>query len=278
MQQTRVDLHAHTDCSDGRFSPRELVDKAAAAGLAGLAVTDHDTVDAYEEASRAAAHHGLELISGVELTTFLDGSTVHLLGYFFDPQNEALKAFLEKDRHRRRRRAEAIVAKLHALGIPLSFESVLEQAGGGSICRPHIARALLDAGHVDSYPEAFIRYIGDEGPAYVNVLGASPEEAIRVVRDAGGIVSVAHPGQHVTEDMLEQLIDAGIDGIEAIHPSHDTLATEQYRRIAEERELVVTGGSDYHGHREIESQRLGYYALSDQQLEEIRRRVAALAR
>lgn len=274
----RVDLHTHTTCSDGRLSPVELVTKAAAAGLAGLSITDHDTIDAWREASRAAADRGIELIPGVELTTFMQDRTLHLLGYFFATDDPPLRQFLEEDRQRRRRRAEKIVEKLNGMGMPLAFGAVLEQADGGSICRPHIARALLEEGFTSSYQEAFVRYIGDDRPAFVDVRGASPAEAIRVIRQAGGITSLAHPGQHVTEEILDQLIDAGIDGIEAIHPAHDKLMTEHYRRIADERGLLITGGSDYHGYREVEDQRLGYYALSQKQMDEVRDHVAALAR
>ena len=274
----RVDLHMHTTCSDGRLTPAELVAKAAKADLSGLAITDHDTVDAWPDASRAAADTEVELISGVELTAFMEDRTVHLLGYFFHPENPALVEFLEEDRQRRRRRAEKIVDKLNGMGMPLSFEAVLDQADGGSICRPHIARALLEEGYTSSYQEAFVRYIGDDQPAYVDVRGAAPEEAIRIVQQAGGITSIAHPGQHITEGMLERLIDAGIDGVEAIHPAHDTLMTEHYRRLADERDLLVTGGSDYHGYRKVEDQRLGYYALTEKQMTKIRERVAALAR
>jgi predicted metal-dependent phosphoesterase TrpH len=274
----RVDLHTHTTCSDGQLTPAELVAKADAAGLGCLAITDHDTVDAWPDALKAAAEYDLELVPGVELTSFLDGKTVHLLGYFFAPDNPSLIEFLKQDRDRRRRRAAAIVDKLNGMDIPISFEAVLEQADGGSICRPHIARALLAEGYISSYHEAFVRYIGDDGPAYVDVRGASPAEAIRIIRQAGGITSVAHPGQHVTEDMLDQLIDAGIDGIEVFHPAHDTLMTEQYRRIARERDLLVTGGSDYHGYRKVEDQRIGYYGLSPRQMDFVREHVASRAR
>lgn len=160
----------------------------------------------------------------------------------------------------------------------LAFEAVLEQADGGSICRPHIARALLDEGFTSSYQEAFVRYIGNEQPAYVDVQGAPPEEAIRIIRQAGGITSLAHPGQHLTEPMLDQLIETGIDAIEAVHPAHDKLLTEHYRRIARKHNLLVTGGSDFHGFRQVEDQRLGYYALSARQMDELREHVASLAR
>lgn len=267
----RADLHTHTTASDGRLAPAELVRKAHAAGLAALSITDHDTVGAYEEAKPAAEELGIELIPGVELSANVGGRDVHLLGYGFDLENEPLRAHLARYRAERVRRAEAIVAKLGALGHPVSIERVREIAGGGVIARPHVARALVEAGHVEAVQDAFARFLGADAPAFVPKGTAGPEELVALVHDAGGVVALAHPAEFVSLDLLARLLRAGLDGIETVHPMHGDGLTKRWRAVARRHGLFETGGSDYHGFHEADEARFGAYTVPAYRVRALRR-------
>lgn len=257
----RADLHTHTTASDGRLSPPGLVEKAALRGLAALSITDHDTLAAYPTARLAAERHGLELVPGVELSVRAEGRDVHLLGYGFDLEHEGLRAHLARYRAERQRRAEEIVARLGMLGVPVSLGHVLALAEGGAVGRPHVARALLEAGHVGSVQEAFARFLGEGGPAAVPKGAATPEEAITLLHEAGGVCVLAHPGTSITPKVLAHLLEAGLDGIEVVHPVHDEALEAYWRDVARRHGLLETGGSDYHGFREEEEARFGTYTV-----------------
>ena len=246
MPQT-VDLHSHTHYSDGAHAPGELVRRARAAGIDVLAITDHDSVDAWDEAVEEGRRAGVELIAGVELSATLGRKDVHILGYMFDPHNREFRDILSLLKRERRMRAERIVEKLHDMKLPLPFESVLAYAGLGAIGRPHIAAALVDNGYTSTYAEAFVTLIGDSCPAFEPKYRIAPEHAVEIIANAGGVSILAHPGWSLTEDELLQLIRAGIDGIETVHPAHDEARTAYYRGIASTYFLLETGGSDFHG-------------------------------
>lgn len=257
----RADLHTHTTASDGRLAPADLVRKAHAHGLAALSITDHDSVDAYPEAQPVADELGIDLIPGVELSANVNGRDVHLLGYGFDLENEALGTHLARYQAERRERAQLIIDKLAAIGRPVSLDRVLEISGGGVVVRPHIARALVDAGHAETMQSAFAQYIGDDGPAFVPKGTAGPGELTSLVHDAGGVCVLAHPAEFITLDLLAQLLKAGLDGIEVIHPMHGDGLTKRWRATARRHGLFETGGSDYHGYSEYDEARFGHYTV-----------------
>ena len=269
----KADLHLHTSYSDGAFTPQDLLAHASRAGLTILSITDHDNTGALREAMELGSTLGIEVISGVELSTTVDAQDIHLLGYFIDPENEILQEHLAIFRAERLRRAERIVQKLHELKLPLPFEAVLARAGTASIGRPHIAAALVEAGLVDNYQAAFGRYLGFGKPAYERKYQVSPREAIRMVADAGGLSFIAHPGNAIDERVLFALIKEGVDGIEVVHPSHSSERTAYYRGIAEEYFLLTSGGSDFHGGRRNDLDVLGRFSVPAEAVEKMRRRL-----
>lgn len=271
----RVDMHTHTRCSDGVLSPAALVQKARAAGLSAFSVTDHDTIEGVQEAQETGRDAGMEVIAGVELSVVVEDDDVHLLGYFFDPDDEGLLRHLERGRTDRIRRVKEIVSRLNALGMELSVEEVFEQAGGEAVGRPHIAAALVEAGHVKSEQEAFERYIATGKPAYVARERVSGIDAVDLLHEAGGIAVLAHPGHWISDYVIRTLVEAGLDGIETIHPSHDKMLTGYYTSLAKRFKLLRSGGSDFHG-RPNEGERLGAYSIPYPRLERLRRRAHAI--
>jgi predicted metal-dependent phosphoesterase TrpH len=245
-----IDLHLHTTVSDGRCSPRQLVDRVAAAGVRIMAVTDHDTTAAVDEVRAYASTCGIRSIPGIEITAVEDERDVHVLGYFLDPAHDELQAFLAVQRGRRLERIEQIGERLAQLGMPLDLAPLVEQGRrqtGRSLGRPLVAHAMIAAGHVASTREAFDRWLGRGMPAFVARTGASPEAVIRVVHRAGGLVSLAHPGRTLIDARIPALKHAGLDAVEAYHTDHDPANVERYLRIARSLDLLVTGGSDFHG-------------------------------
>jgi hypothetical protein len=243
----QVDLHTHTNVSDGQFTPAELVALAIERGLDLIAITDHDTTGAISPALEAA-NGALDIIPAVELSAENAGLDVHTLGYFVDIDNPRFQEQLARFRDDRYRRGEQIVQRLRSLGYPLDWERVQEIAGGGALGRPHIARALLEAGHVTSIHEAFDRFIHNQGPAYVARRRLTPEEAIDLIHSAGGVAVMAHPGLVPGYPaIIKRLVLAGLDGVEVAHPKNGTVARQNLRGLAKVYDLVMTGGSDFHG-------------------------------
>ncbi|MEV5188808.1 PHP domain-containing protein [Streptomyces werraensis] len=250
----RIDLHTHSTASDGTDTPAELVRKAAAAGLDVVALTDHDTTRGHAEAL-AALPRGLTLVTGAELSCRLDGVGMHLLAYLFDPEEPALLAERELVRDDRVPRAKGMVAKLNELGVPVTWEQVARIAGNGSVGRPHVASALVELGVVDSVSDAFTpEWLADGGRAYVPKHETDPFEAVRLVKNAGGVAVFAHPaaakrGRTVPDSAIAELARAGLDGIEVDHMDHDPDTRARLHGLAGELGLLVTGSSDYHGSR-----------------------------
>ncbi|MGW5650872.1 PHP domain-containing protein [Streptomyces humi] len=271
----RVDLHCHSTASDGTDTPAELVRNAAAAGLDVVALTDHDTTRGYAEAI-AALPEGLTLVTGAELSCRVDGVSMHMLAYLFDPEEPALLAERELVRDDRVPRAQGMIAKLNALGVPVTWEQVERIAGGGSVGRPHVASALVELGVVPTVSDAFTEeWLADGGRAYVEKHETDPFEAIRLVKGAGGVCVFAHPaaskrGRTVPESTIAELAAAGLDGIEVDHMDHDEDARTRLRGLAAELGLLVTGSSDYHGSRKTVT--LGAYTTHPEVYGEITRR------
>jgi predicted metal-dependent phosphoesterase TrpH len=270
----RIDLHTHTNRSDGTFTPPELVRLASRRGLEVVAITDHDTTEGLEEATGAGRDLGVEVVPGVELSAEHQGTSVHVLCYWMDPEDEGLQAELVRLRSERFLRGEAMVEKLRSLGYPISFDRVREIAGSGNIVRPHVAQALVEAGVVADEEEAFDRFIGDDGPAYVPKHALAPLDALALVRRAGGACVLAHPGMWsaeapVPEDLIEAMSEAGMAGLEADHSDHTPDQREHYRDLAKRLELIVTGGSDCHGTR-YDPVRLGSVTTDPDQFRALR--------
>ncbi|MFI1810266.1 PHP domain-containing protein [Streptomyces sp. NPDC020422] len=250
----RIDLHTHSTASDGTDTPAELVRNAAAAGLDVVALTDHDTTRGYAEAI-AALPEGLTLVTGAELSCRLDGVSLHMLAYLFDPEEPALAAERELVRDDRVPRAQAMVGKLRELGVPVTWEQVARIAGDGSVGRPHVAEALVELGVVPDVSGAFTpEWLADGGRAHVEKHELDPVEAIRLVKAAGGVTVFAHPlavkrGECVPESAIALLAEAGLDGIEVDHMDHDLPTRARLRGLADELGLLATGSSDYHGSR-----------------------------
>ncbi|MBI2973499.1 MAG: PHP domain-containing protein [Armatimonadetes bacterium] len=242
----RIDLHTHTTASDGLLSPEQLVDMARNAGVHVLAICDHDSTDGVDAAVAAGMRLGVEVIPAVEINTDVDQGEVHVLGYFIDHREAWLQEFLRKLRNGRLHRAERMVEKLNALGIEVDFARVRALAQG-AVGRPHVAWAMVEAGAVKSVEEAFDRYIGRSGPAYVERMKVTPEEAVQVILRAGGIPVLAHPGWGVQDAMIASLVDAGLEGIEAYYPEHTPAMQAHYLALAKQHNLLVTGGTDFHG-------------------------------
>lgn len=257
-----VDLHLHTKYSDGAHSPEELINLAHSVGLSIVSITDHDHLGAIDEAIEVGKSLGVEVISGVELSVEIYGKDVHLLAYFIDHHNEKLKDYLSFFRNERLKRAERIVQKLNKINVPLKLDSVIDQAGIGAVGRPHIASALLEEGFTDTYHEAFLKYIGVNAPAYEKKYQLSPQDATKLVSEAGGLTFLAHPGKYTTEVELADLIKIGLDGIEVVHPAHSESDKEFYRNIVEQYFLLECGGSDYHGGKKNDRYALGNYVVS----------------
>jgi len=245
--QARVDLHMHSLHSDGEHRPAELVPMALAARVVAIALTDHDTLAGLPELHDAARDSDLEIVNGVELSSSAGSKDIHVLGYFVDPDDAALGAALERFRTGRRDRALGMIERLNALGVPLTVADVEPFVKGGAWGRPHVARALLENGHVATFDEAFRRFLGHHAPAFVPKPSLEPAEAIALIRAAGGAAVFAHPGTAGRDDLIEEFKEAGLAGIEVWHPKHSPQKVEGYRRLARELDLVATGGSDFHG-------------------------------
>lgn len=271
---SKVDLHTHTTFSDGVLSPSELMAKAKQVGISVISVTDHDTVAGVPDCSKAAAKVGIDFVPGLEISASVEGVEVHILGYFFDPDNTTIREYCDTFRNHRRERAMRIVDKLDELGIALDHDKVIEDSGEGTIGRPHIADAMVNAGYVASISDAFDLYLKDGGPAYVSSRKIEAGDAIKMLSGAGGISVLAHPGQWTSDRTVMSLIRSGIDGVEVVHPSHDQSLQEYYRNIAREFFLVTSGGSDYHGPRKSSrsgrtTETIGRYFIRKTQLEKL---------
>ena len=243
----RIDLHLHSTCSDGCFTPAEVVRHAASVGLGVIGLTDHDSVFGVAEARELGTDLGVEVVPGCEFSAQVDGRDVHLLGYHIDCDSLALQACLKTYQGARRDRADQIVRKLNALGVKLRIEHVLAKSDGAAIGRPHVADALVEEGFVFSADEAFRKFLGYGRPAYVEKYMMTPAEAIGVIHQGGGLASLAHPGLYRRDSIVPDLVEAGLDAIEVRHIKHGPGEVHRYSEMVERYGLLATGGSDCHG-------------------------------
>ncbi len=241
-----ADLHLHTNFSDGTMSPEELVIEASHSGLDTIAITDHDILDGIEPALSAGKEHGVEIIPGIELSAEYNGEEVHILGYYMDWQDQQFCEKIGVFRDSRRIRAMKMVDKLNELGLEIEYDDVFKQTDVNAVGRPHVAVALLERGHVDNISEAFNRFLGNDGPAYMPKHKLSPAEAIALILDVGGIPVLAHPGA-LKQEITSELVSCGLMGLEVFHPYHTSQLSDYYRDFARQNHLLITGGSDCHG-------------------------------
>ncbi|MCI1692219.1 PHP domain-containing protein [Aneurinibacillus aneurinilyticus] len=270
----KADLHSHTTASDGTYSVRQSIERAKANGLAALGITDHDTIAALASALEEGKRQGIEIVPGVEISSVYSGKDVHVLGYYMDINNCAFLQRLEELREVRGKRNRMMIEKLNELGISITMEEVerSKKEKAGNIGRPHMAEVLMEKGVVTSMKEAFDKYLGSTGAAYVNPPRISPEEAIDIIQEAGGVAVLAHPGLYKNPEMVRKLIKHGLQGIEVYHPDNDEEDTRLYEALADEYHLVKTAGSDFHGMRgtEIFHADLGAYTVTMETVHHLR--------
>jgi 3',5'-nucleoside bisphosphate phosphatase len=268
----RVDLHLHTTASDGLLKPSEIILLAQKHRFNAIAITDHDTTDGITEAQRIAAGSPF-VIPGIELSAAEGSLDVHVLGYYVQIADIAFQSKLAQFQQDRLSRGYDMVERLAALGKPVAWEQVMAIANGGAIGRPHVARALLEAGHVSSVAEAFQHYLYTGGPAYVSRQRLAPEAAIELIHEAGGVAVLAHPALVADYGtLIERLVPAGLDGVEVLHPKNTEIVRDNLRGLAVRHNLIMTGGSDFH--RPGDS--FGDYQPPPETLRQLRQRAAAI--
>ncbi|MFD2670213.1 PHP domain-containing protein [Marinicrinis sediminis] len=252
QSEKRYDLHTHTTASDGMHTPAEQVELASQAGLAGIAITDHDTLGGLKEAAEAGEKWGIEIIPGVEISTVQNGKDIHVLGYWIQPDDNVLKERLQGLRDARQRRNHQIIRNLQQAGIAIELADVRKAAGkeDDTIGRPHIADALVQLGVVQDMREAFDLYLAEGAKAYAQVERISPYEALTWIHEAGGVAVLAHPGLYQDDELVEQIVSTGMDGLEVRHSDHTGEDEDRYTRLADKLKLIQTAGSDFHGSRQ----------------------------
>ncbi len=249
MSKKFADLHIHSTFSDGTLSPSEIIKKANKEGLAAIAITDHDCVDAIEPALKEAALYGIEVIPAVELSCEYKSNEVHILGYIIDYKDIWFRDRLKKLCQIRIDRVGKIVEKLKLYGVDIDTDHIFKLSGCGSVGRLHIAQAMQEKGYVSNLKVAFDKYIGDKAPCYVGNFKLTPEDCIEMINKIGGISILAHPGTLDTDELLKRLIGCGLRGIEVYHPDHRQSDIVNYLKLATRYKLLITGGSDFHGTR-----------------------------
>lgn len=270
-----ADLHTHTTCSDGILTPEQLVELAERRQVQVLSITDHDTLDAHMTLAQGGYNGPVSVIVGIEMSCFEHGRDVHILGYGVDVANVQLQEFIAAYRIERQERAELMLAKIRTLGFHVTMDEVLIQANGAPIGRPHLAAVMVQRGFASTIQQAFNRWFETGGPGYVAKNERSVAGAVNLIRQAGGIAVVAHPGTSFTEPRrLLGLVSSGIDGIEVIHPSHWPSTREFYRVIAKQHALVMTGGSDFHGSRHYDDANFGNVGATREMVEALTARIA----
>jgi len=247
----KADLHTHTTASDGLNTPAENVRLAKEAGLTAIGITDHDTVSGIDEALEAAEHYGIEVVPGVEISTKEKGQDVHILGYFVQHHDRQFVQRLDELQQVRSKRNQLMLAKLNELGIDITMDEVKAKLrrDDANVGRPHIGEVLIDKGIVKTIEEAFDTYLGKHGKAYINPRRITPEEGIDLIKAAGGIPVMAHPGLYDDDEMVIRLIDYGLVGLEVYHPDHSDEKERKYQQLVNDYGMLATAGSDFHGSR-----------------------------
>lgn len=264
-----ADLHLHTRYSDGRDSPSAVVAAVAGAGLCAMAITDHDCVAGIDEALREGERLGVEVIPAVEITSYVGPVEVHVLGYFIDHRNAGLLRALWDFQEERVSRLFKMLEKLDGMGIRIEASTVTALSGEGSVGRPHLAKVLVDEGYASDIRAAFRKYVGDRAPAYVPRERIQPGEAVRIIKDGGGIPVIAHPGGMKDDAIIPSLVADGMEGIEVHYSTHSPSQVKRYLDIADRYGLLITGGSDYHGSMKGETVSVGDFGIDGKLYEKL---------
>lgn len=284
MTMLYADLHTHTTCSDGKLTIEQLLEKAAYAGFSAISITDHDTMEAHRILKRSGYNGPVRVIPGIEVSCYENHRDIHILGYYMDFEGPALLQREALFRADRERRAREIVAKLSKLNVPITFEEIAEEAGDAPIGRPHIAAVLVRRGFCKDSQNAFDLYLDANGPAYVAKSDFSVKDGVDFIRSAGGVACIAHPGKtYMDPRLFLTLVSSGIDGIEVHHPSQWHVTREYYRVLAEQHDLLISGGSDFHGTREYDDFNFGRFGVTEElhtaiHIEATKRKVRATAK
>jgi len=267
-----VDLHLHTTYSDGSFTPEELIKNAKKIGYSAIAITDHDTIKGLKPALKTARKYNLEVVPGIEFNTSFNKNDIHILGYYININNNCLKNLLSKIRKERRERIKKMVRLLKELyGYDISFSEIKNISENNIIGRAHIARLLTEKKYVSSWEKVFNKYIKKGRPAYVDRTKITPFKAIDIIKKAGGIPVIAHPGLIENNPIVKQIINYGIAGLEVYYLEHSKEQTQYYKNLAQNNELLITGGSDCHGPKNKDGIRLGKMRLDYSYLENLKK-------
>lgn len=243
----KADLHIHTNASDGDLTPEELIEKVSGKNLDVIAITDHDTISGYLKAKPFATDKEIEIIPGAEISTVWNNREIHVLAYGFDEENEDFLSLISNQKSARRKRMKAIVKVLKSEGVNIDYNEVWAESHPGNIGRPHAASVLINKGYVASVSEAFIRYLGTDKIKQIKTEYALLDDVLSIVHNAGGVLSIAHPGPLYSRNDMKELLKYPFDGIECIHPSHSYNVQKMFLDMAKSNNLLITGGSDYHG-------------------------------
>ncbi|RNC79454.1 MAG: PHP domain-containing protein [Balneola sp.] len=267
----KADLHIHTTFSDGKLDPVEAVEIAVEKKLSALSITDHDTYEGYFAAKERADELGIQLIPGVEITSSYKNRESHILAYFFNTDTQFFADFFISQRIERRNRIKGIIQRLNGIGLIVDYDEVRAEANGANIGRPHLAKVLVNKGYARNHHDAFDRYLSTEKLGEINQNYPEVSRVIETIRSIGGAAVLAHPAKFYSEKEIEEFIKLGIDGIECIHPSHNFTLQKKYTAICEKNALLITGGSDYHGGKEMAKRHLGVVSVALKHVDKMNR-------
>lgn len=267
----KADLHIHTTCSDGKLAPTEVIELAKVKKLKAVSITDHDTYKGYHQAREKAEELEVELISGCEITSTINDKEAHILAYYFDPDTDYLEKFLSEQRKARSKRIKGIIATVQKAGVDVDYDEVWAEANGANIGRPHLARVLTQKGYVSSPKEAFIRYLSNQKLGTIENTYPDYREVIEIVKNVGGACVLAHPGRLYSSEEVKKFVEAGMDGIECIHPSHNYTLQKKYTEMCEDQGLLMTGGSDTHEGLNAGYTNLGVVTIAYKYVEKVKR-------
>jgi 3',5'-nucleoside bisphosphate phosphatase len=270
----KADLHIHSNFSDGKFSPLEILQKAKEKGFSAISITDHDNINAIDVARESAEQYDIEIIPGIEFSTDFDGKEVHILAYFIDHKDTALIDFIKNIRNSRIERLRQMIHRLAGLNCMINVESFFDKFSSNiTLGRPHLALEMVNIKFVKNYVEAFIKFIGDGKPAYVKKPNPDIRTVLGIISELGGLSFIAHPGKNFKNSQIQEIIDAGVDGIEIIHPSHTFTDINNYQKVSAQNFLLESGGSDFHGIVKNDFENFGNYYVTDKEIVNMKRRL-----
>jgi len=270
----KADLHIHSNFSDGKFSPQEILQKAKDKGFSAISITDHDNINAIDEARKTADNFDIEVIPGIEFSTDLNGKEVHVLAYFINHKDTALVDFIKDIRKSRIERLRQMINRLATLNCIINLENFFEKFPENiTLGRPHLALEMVNIKFAKNYVEAFTKFIGDGKPAYIKKPNPDIKKVLGLISDLGGLSFIAHPGKNFKNSQIQEIIDAGVDGIEIIHPSHTYTDTNNFQKLAAQNFLLESGGSDFHGIVKTDIENFGNFFVTDHEIVNMKRRL-----